>query len=123
MSLLKRDIATVVSYKAFLLEKNNEKTTALIRGGFTWAGLLFSMSDVAQINWSNFLNIPDGLFPYPVTSKDDGDIVNIELADRENFYFTVLGFKSGILQVGSTTREAIKASTTIEQLQAIEDTL
>ncbi len=122
-ALPKEDLTTVEGFKKYLLAKNNANTESSILEGFPWADLIFSMSKNAQINWSNFKDIPDALFPYPVTSKDDGDIVNVELVDRENFYYTVLGFKSEKLQAGSVIRELIKACITMEELETIEATM
>jgi len=121
MQKIKRyDRTTVEGLKIYLLDMNNEKTTRSIRIGFPWSGLIFSMSDVAQINWSNFKDIPDSEFPYEVTSKNDGDEIYVELSDRENFYYAALGFKSNKLKAGTTIRKAIKACETIEELEAIE---
>ena len=95
-------------------------TSQLIEVGFIFGGSLFSMSITAQINWSNFPQLPDALFPLHITTKDDNTFI-LSLANKMNFYFTALSFKNGYLQSGGLLKAAIKAALTIEEVELIID--
>jgi hypothetical protein len=84
------------------------KTGQLITLGFPWDGHTFSMSVNAQINWSNFPNLPDGLFPLNVMDILE-DVYILQLANKTNFYLTALNYKNTQLQSGSALKTQIKA--------------
>lgn len=84
------------------------RTGELIDAGFPFAGFTFSMSTNAQINWSNFPNLPDALFPLPVMDKFE-NLYMLALADKTNFYLAALSFKNAQLQSGSALKAQVKA--------------
>lgn len=105
----------------------DEVTEVMIRKGFPFGlfpGELFSMSDSAQINWSNFPNLPDAIFNVqgclPVMSKNE-TVCLLPLAQKMNFYYTALNHKNTYLQSGSILKGQIKDAQTEEEVQAIID--
>jgi len=96
------------------------QTSELINAGFAFDGHTFSMSLTAQINWSNFPNLPDELFPLSVVDIAE-EIYVLSLANKYNFYFSALNYKNQFLQSGGVLKGQIKACTTIEEVNAIID--
>lgn len=123
MRLRQYDLTNINEYKLYLIEVCDINTGNSILVGFTWNSIIFSMSDKAQINWSNILNVPDELFPLPIMSKDDNTTYQLQLIDKTAFYLNILNFKNTILQAGTVTKNSIKACTTIAELDTIKETL
>jgi len=98
----------------------DQQTQFLINQGFVFDGHTFSMSLTAQINWSNFPNLPDQLFPLNIVDKFE-DIYVLALADKMNFYLSALNYKNAQLQSGGQLKAQIKACTTEAEVQAIID--
>lgn len=96
------------------------RTRELIEAGFSFDTHTFSMSTNAQINWSNFPNLPDGLFPLSIMDDVD-DVYILSLANKTNFYLSALGFKNGILQSGSVLKTQVKACTDDACVLAVMD--
>lgn len=96
------------------------RTQELIEVGFPWAGLTFSMSTSAQINWSNFPNLPSALFPLPIMDKTE-NLYMLAEADRTNFYLSALDYKNTQLQSGSILKGQIKACADEACVQSIVD--
>ena len=96
------------------------RTQELIELGFTFAGHTFSMSTNAQINWSNFPNLPDGLFPLNVMDITDNVYV-LALANKTNFYLSALNYKNTQLQSGSILKSDIKSCVDEACVNAIVD--
>jgi hypothetical protein len=86
----------------------DKKTGELILKGFLWDFKTFSMSTNAQINWSNFPNLPDSLFPLNIMDILEDTYV-LQLANKINFYLTALNYKNTQLQSGSVLKVQIKA--------------
>lgn len=95
-------------------------TEIIIKQGFTFEGYTFSMSANAQINWSNLLNIPDGMFPLPVMSINE-EVYMLSLANRQNFYLSALNSKNNALQSGSVLKGQIAAMTTLAEVESFVD--
>lgn len=98
----------------------DNKTSDLIAQGFTFDGHVFSMSTNAQINWSNFPNLPDVLFPLPVMDINE-DVYSLALANKLNFYLAALNYKNAQLQSGSVLKAQIKAAVDKPAVDAIID--
>jgi hypothetical protein len=96
------------------------KTAQLIGAGFPWDGHTFSMSINAQINWSNFPNLPDAIFPLNIMDILENLYV-LSLANKTNFYLTALNFKNTQLQSGSVLKAEIHACTDVACVNAIID--
>ena len=111
---------TLEELKHVRLEEIDLRTGELISAGFTFGGHTFSMSTNAQINWSNFPNLPDALFPIPVMDIQDG-VYSLSLSNKTNFYLSALGFKNTVLQSGSTLKTSIKACTNETEVLSIID--
>lgn len=109
---------TLAELKQQAVDKVDAETEANILKGFTFAGLTFSMSTNAQINWSNFPSLPSQVFPLSIMSKDDQEYLLSE-ANKMNFYLSALGYKNTCLQAGNARKKLIMACTTIEQLNGL----
>lgn len=83
-------------------------TQDLISKGFPFAGHTFSMSITAQINWSNFPNLPDTLFPLTIMDIVEQPYV-CSLANKMNFYYSALNGKNQYLQSGGVLKAQIFA--------------
>jgi len=116
------DLTTVVGFKEYIYDKIDQKSTDEILNGFTFDGKIFSMSIVAQINWSNLLNIPEVMFPVNVSTRGN-ELYVLDYANVHNFYMTALGHKSQALQSGTLEKNQISFLTTIEELQTVLDNL
>jgi len=106
------------------LEKYSEidnNTGYLIDKGFTFAGLTFSLSQNAQINWSNILQLPGGIFPLPVMSKDE-QVYSLSLENRMNFYLSAVNGKNVPLQSGSVLKTQVKALNDLNEIINFVDT-
>jgi hypothetical protein len=110
------------SFKAGLRAQVDEQTRNGIYAGFTYDNILFSMSDQAQINWTNFPNLPSGIFPLTIYGKNDVPY-SLAYADRLAFYGAALVHKNGHLQAGNTKKGQINACTTIQELKTLADSL
>lgn len=96
------------------------RTQELIAQGFAFDGHTFSMSLTAQITWSNFPNLPDGLFPLTIIDILEAPYV-CSLANKMNFYFSALNAKNGPLQSGGVLKATIKACADEACVNAIID--
>lgn len=98
----------------------DQRTQELIGQGFIFDARTFSMSLTAQINWSNFPSLPDGLFPLSVIDISEG-VYELSLANKMNFYYSALNFKNGYLQSGGVLKSEIKDCQTEAEVNAIID--
>jgi len=98
----------------------DKKTSELIAQGFPFDGRTFSMSTNAQINWSNFPNLPDGLFPLSINDISE-NTYSLALADRLNFYLSALNYKNIQLQSGSALKAQITSAVDIAAVNAVID--
>lgn len=111
---------TLEELKSYKCVEIDNKTQELIAQGFTFDSHTFSMSTNAQINWSNFPNLPDALFPLTVMDKND-EVYSLDLADKLNFYLSALNFKNAQLQSGSVLKAQVKAAVDVPAVNAIID--
>lgn len=109
---------TLAQLKEAKIVQIDAETESNIVAGFVYDGKLFSMSVNAQINWSNFPNLPSQVFPLTIMSKSDEEYVLLE-ANKTNFYLTALGHKNGHLQAGNAKKKAVQACQTIEELNQL----
>ena len=98
------------------------KTEALIAQGFTYDSRTFSLSQEAQINWTNLYQARS-LFTYPVsaTTKDQDAYSIPDIATVEAFYQTGLGTVQAHLDSGRDLKVQVKAATTKAEIDAIVD--
>lgn len=112
-----RDIDDI---KYFLRDKVDLKTQSLIYNGFSFQGIVFSLSDKAQINWSNFPNLPQSIFPLNILGINDEPFI-LQYADVMMFYLTAVATKNSHLQSGNVLKQQINAMTTKQQLEQFID--
>lgn len=111
---------TLPQLKATVCIIIDEETTNNIFKGFTFGGLVFSMSLTAQINWSNFPMLPSSAFPLTIMSKNDEEYALAE-ANKLLFYGTALAYKNGCLQAGNAKKILVKECTTINDVKTLAD--
>ncbi|MFA7287682.1 MAG: hypothetical protein WC055_02280 [Melioribacteraceae bacterium] len=115
------DVEVAISFielQESMLSEVDSQTQSNIRLGFTFDGIVFSMSENAQLNWSNIPNIPKEAFPFEVSGKED-DVYLLSEANKMNFYMTAMSFKMSLLSAGTSKKKLIKACKTIEDLKKI----
>lgn len=91
------------------------KTQELIFQGFAFAGLHWSLSINAQINWSNLPKMPEFAFPLNMQDMDGTDYV-LSYEERMNFYYTSMAVKNTHLQSGNALKTQVSELTTIEEI-------
>jgi hypothetical protein len=104
---------TLEQAKEIKLNQIDAKTQELIFLGFAFAGLQWSLSLTAQINWSNLSSIPEQFFPLPLQDMNEQSY-SLAYANRMNFYLTAVGTKNSRLQSGSVLKQQVSLLATIE---------
>ena len=108
--------------EALEVKKNqiDKRTQELIFEGFSFAGLHWSLSINAQINWGNLPQLPQGAFPLPIQDVNGNDY-NLQYADRLNFYYAAVGAKNTHLQSGSVLKREVSDMQTIQDVLNFQD--
>jgi hypothetical protein len=88
------------------LDSVDEWTSNNIKEGFVFDNHLFSMSENAQLNWSNIKNTPETLFPLTLGCKDNSVYV-LDYKQLNDFYNTSLFFKMSLLKQGTEIKQQI----------------
>ena len=88
------------------IKEIDNNTESLIYKGFEYAGLHFSLSTNAQINWSNLPNLPEVIFPLTILSKDDKPY-SLKYSEVMNFYLTAVNGKNSHLQSGTLLKQEV----------------
>jgi hypothetical protein len=97
----------------------DEWTSNNIKQGFVFDGHLFSMSENAQLNWSNIRNIPETSFPITLGCKDNSVYI-LDYKQLNDFYNTSLFFKMSFLSRGTDIKQRIlKCSTADEVIEIL----
>jgi hypothetical protein len=100
-------------------------TDELIKAGMSFGGKVFSLSPAAQLKMvAAYVTRNDPAFTFPVVwnTIDDLDTFSIDDAqDMSNFYLTGIGTVRAHLDSGTTIKDAIRAATTVAELDAVED--
>ena len=104
----------------FKKDQIDKRTQALIFEGFSFAGLHWSLSINAQINWGNLPQLPQGAFPLPIQDVNGNDY-NLQYADRLNFYYAAVGAKNTHLQSGSVLKREVSDMQTIQDVLNFQD--
>lgn len=100
----------------------DRQTQELIAEGFTFQGIVFSLSIVAQMNWTNlFIGRTTLSYPLEVSTKDDG-VYRINNANELATVYSagVLHVKS-VLDAGRELKKQIKDAVTVVEVNAITD--
>lgn len=97
------------------LEQIDSRTQELIFQGFAFAGLHWSLSIKAQINWTNLPKMPEFAFPLNMQDMDGTDYV-LSYEERMNFYYTAMAAKNTHLQSGNALKTQVSELTNIEEI-------
>ncbi len=101
------------------------RTDQLIDAGFQYAGKQFSLSIPAQSKMTSAHQLKDHvLFLYPVvwnTIYDDDAYTIPDSADMDGFYLTAVGTIRAYLDSGTSLKDAVRAATTIVEVDAVVD--
>lgn len=103
--------------EALEVKKNqiDKRTQELIFEGFSFAGLHWSLSINAQINWGNLPKMPEFAFPLNMQDMDGTDYV-LSYEERMNFYYTAMAVKNTHLQSGNALKTQVSELTNIEEI-------
>ena len=104
----------------FKKDQIDKRTQELIFEGFSFAGLHWSLSINAQVNWGNLPQLPQGAFPLPIQDVNGNDY-NLQYADRLNFYYAAVGAKNTHLQSGSVLKREVSDMQTIQDVLNFQD--
>jgi len=101
----------------------DEKTNELIAGGFVYQGKTFELYLEAQVRLIGMLVLKDMLtYPIAYNSKDDFDFVNLTSpTDILTMAGTALSYIGAYLNGGTALKQAVRAATTIAEVDAIVD--
>ena len=114
------DASTLEEAKEMKIAQIDSRTQELIFEGFSFAGLHWSLSINAQINWGNLPQLPQGAFPLPIQDVNGNDY-NLQYADRLNFYYAAVGAKNTHLQSGSVLKREVSDMQTIQDVLNFQD--
>lgn len=99
----------------------DEWTSNSIKEGFKFDNHLFSMSENAQINWSNIRNLPESVFPLTLGCKDNNVYV-LTYEKLNDFYNTSLMFKMSLLKRGTDVKQQILGCTKVSEVLDVLET-
>lgn len=116
------DLTNVESYKRYLIEVLDKDTERTIAEGFSFDGIVFSLSIPAQMNISNIPNIPEAAFPFPYSGKEE-EPYQLTYANAMNFYLTALNTVKTKRIANGAVKTQVKACTTIAELDALRATI
>ena len=99
-------------YKAVRFKEIDTRTEELIKQGFLYKGLVFSLSQNAQINilaLHETRNDPALLYPVAYSTLDDSNHYDvIDATDLHNMYLTALATKKAHVDTGTTLKNSIR---------------
>jgi hypothetical protein len=114
------------SYKGQKLQEINNNTDDLIKVGYTYAGLTFSLSEKAQTNiLALYSTKDDPVLPYPLVFNTIDDLNSFEAIDATtiaNMYYSALATVKGRIDSGTVFKDQIRNATTVAEVDAIQDT-
>lgn len=97
------------------LEQIDSRTQELIFQGFAFAGLHWSLSIKAQINWNNLPQLPQTVFPLAIQDMNGVDY-DLEFSQRMDFYYTAVAVKNSHLQSGNVLKREVSDMQTIQEI-------
>lgn len=107
-------------------EAIDARTDELIALGFSFAGKQFSLSRNAQLRLVGInQERANAAVTYPVRWNTIADDEVYEIADAdefESFYLTAMGTYRGHVDSGTVIKDAVRAATTISEIDAVQDT-
>lgn len=98
-------------------------STALIRRGFEFEGIIFSMTNEAQIRYLGMQADADFLpYPLPINSKDDSTFLMLTSAEHTlNFCRGAKLHVMGVVATGTIQKQIVRGMQTVQDLSAYED--
>ena len=103
----------------------DSRTDQLIANGFTYSGVQFSLSANAQMKMVGTHEVKDDpalVYPLRWNSLDDSDYVDLpDAAALHAFYLTGLGTMRVLVDGGTVLKDAVRAATTIAEVDAVVD--
>lgn len=124
MSSTEKDAVFLDDAKETKKSQVDSRTGQLISQGFVYGGSVFSLSEVAQLNWVG-LNHADvkAVISYPlaISTKDDGEYLLTSAVDVTQFFMTGVGVKKAHLDSGRDLKILISQAETLAELDAIVD--
>ena len=122
--VIKYDLTTLVGKKVFRVDEVNTRTGVLVAEGFTYdTDKTFSLSATAQSNLHG-LRADAALLPYPYSWNTIDDLDEYDIADEADalaFYGAAFGTVAAHRGGGTVLKQAIRAATTMEELDAVID--
>jgi hypothetical protein len=106
--------------KSALKRSIDQKTQELIFRGFEFNGKVMSMSQNAQINWTNMPNLEESDFPMIIMSKDD-EPVQLQYSDKLLIWRAARNHSKNAQLSGGILKMQIDSITTIEEVLNFND--
>lgn len=110
-------------YKLLRYQEIDTRSAELISLGYSYQGVVFSLSQNAQINILGMDEVRDEL-TYPVNYNNIDDTVVysiVDAADVHNMYLTALGTKKAHLDSGTALKNQVRDAVDEAAVQAIID--
>jgi hypothetical protein len=108
--------------KAARCDLIDARTQAIVAGGFTFAGQVFSLSTGAQLNWTALYAARDAMtYPLGVTTANDGQFSAPDSATLASLCLTALATVKGALDSGRALKLAVLAATDAAAVAAVVD--
>lgn len=114
------DASTLEEAKEMKLAQIDSRTQELIFEGFSFAGLHWSLSINAQINWNNLPQLPQTVFPLAIQDMNGVDY-DLEFSQRMDFYYTAVAVKNSHLQSGNVLKREVSDMQTIQDVLNFQD--
>ena len=114
------DASTLEEAKEMKLAQIDSRTQELIFQGFSFAGLHWSLSINAQINWNNLPQLPQTVFPLAIQDMNGVDY-DLEFSQRMDFYYTAVAVKNSHLQSGNVLKREVSDMQTIQEISNFVD--
>jgi high-affinity nickel permease len=124
-------LAAVIAAHGLALAKSDktvaidDKTRELIQQGFTFAGLVFSLSTSSQstlLGLDALRNDPLLVYPINYNTLDDLDVYAIpDAATMHAFFLTAVGTVRAWLDSGTALKNLVRAAATVAAVNAIVD--
>lgn len=112
---------TLQELKDLRYKEIDSTTSYLIAQGFVFGGFTFSLSENAQINWTNLNLLPDDVYPINISSTTE-DTYTLELVDKGSFYMAAVSAKLTALNSGTTLKKLIYDCADEACVHSVEDT-
>lgn len=115
----------LAEYKACRFKEIDARTFELISLGFTYQGLVFSLSQNAQINISGMHQSRDDVavtYPIAYSTLDDLNHYDVvDSADLHNMYLTALGTKKAHVDSGTVLKDSVRDAVDADAVLLIVD--